>query len=172
MDALHFSASIHTMFSLLLDKGVFMTEYLAKKNNDGKCLLLQTHLNDTGFVMEHLLANYCSESTIHATGMNREEFESIARFIAFVHDIGKSTPAFQKKILGESLLFQHALAGAAILYNYFNISKSICDIVAAHHGKPRSTAGLPHHPTGFTEAAHPHVGKGPTKETPRHDQPP
>ena len=112
--------------------------YSAKKNNKNQSLLLTTHLDDTEYVMNYLLINYCSDSVYNASGINREAFIAIARFVAAIHDIGKATPVFQKKINGDNLPFNHALAGAAILYKSFGVSKSICDIIAAHHGKPRN----------------------------------
>ena len=88
--------------------------------------------------MNNLLDNYCSDSVFKASGLNRNSFIAIARFVAAIHDIGKATSTFQRKINGDNLPFKHALAGAAILNQKFNVNKSICDIVAAHHGKPRN----------------------------------
>lgn len=101
-------------------------------------MLLETHLDDTEYVMSYLLNNYCSGSVFNAAGIGRDDFIAIARFVAAVHDIGKATPAFQKKINGDDLSFNHSLAGAAILHQKFGVNKDICDIVAAHHGRPRN----------------------------------
>ena len=114
--------------------------YLAKRNDENRTLSLETHLADTVYVMKNLLDTYCSDSVFKASGMDEDVFRSIAVFVASIHDIGKATPIFQKKINGEDIPFHHALAGAAILYQKFNVSKEICDIIAAHHGKTRSNS--------------------------------
>lgn len=129
---------------------------LAKSNN-GKMLSLSQHLMDTVDTMEYLIAHYIAPSVVKASGISSEEFYKIAVFSAATHDIGKATNSFQQKILDSlpehrAILKQygidivrtglekqtpHNLAGAAILNQYFDVDDSICEIIAAHHGKPR-----------------------------------
>ncbi|MBR0417084.1 MAG: CRISPR-associated helicase Cas3' [Firmicutes bacterium] len=115
-----------------------MKTYIAKTDSGGNILSLTDHLLDTLYVAKELNAHYCPDSMVDASGMSREEFSSIFCFLTAIHDLGKATPAFQKKINGEDIEFKHALAGASILSVEFGISNSICEIVAAHHGAPRS----------------------------------
>ena len=129
---------------------------LAAKAGDQSWLPLQQHLNDTGSVMERLLEKYVSPSVITASGMEPEAFRSVSLFVAYTHDIGKATYVFQKKMCdalpGYSQRLRangfeagitnfsdetpHALAGAVILNQIYNIPESICYIVASHHGRP------------------------------------
>lgn len=114
--------------------------YLAKTNNKNQTLIIETHLNDTEYVMNYLLNNYCPDSTFNASGLDRDDFIAIARFTASVHDIGKATPMFQQKLNGNTSSFAHALAGASILNRVFGVGKDICNIIAAHHGKIRGNS--------------------------------
>lgn len=115
-----------------------MEIYLAKKNTNGNILSIDDHLLDTAAIARQLDAHFCPDLMVKATGLSREDFSALFCFLAAIHDLGKATPAFQKKINGEDIEFRHALAGASILSSYFNVSDSICEIIASHHGKPRS----------------------------------
>ena len=134
-----------------------ISRILIAKSNNGKALSLYQHLNDTVGVMEYLLKHYVAPAVINATGTNFEDFNRLAIFTAATHDIGKATNAFQQKIVdsvpqyawvlrengiiikktGMEKETPHNLAGATILSQYCNIDDSICEIIAAHHGKPR-----------------------------------
>lgn len=137
-----------------------LSNVLSAKSNNGRWLSLKQHLEDTRGVMEMLLENdFIAPSIITASGLSYEELRNICIFVAAVHDIGKATSLFQYKIC-ESIPWlkgrlaeygfdvakntlhtesPHALAGAAILNNVFEVDESICDIIAAHHGKPRDS---------------------------------
>ena len=133
-----------------------MGNVLAAKADGDKWLPLMQHLEDTKNVMEQLLINYVAPSVVVASGLDHDMFHRLAVFVAYTHDIGKATSAFQIKmcsalsgyramIEGEGFSAKvggleerspHALAGASILNTFFNIDESICEIVASHHGKP------------------------------------
>lgn len=139
-----------------------LSNVLLAKSNNGRWLSLKQHLEDTRGVMEMLLENgFIAPSIITASGLSYEELRNICIFVAAVHDIGKATSLFQYKVC-ESIPWlkgrlaeygfdvdkntlhtesPHALAGAAILNNVFEVDESICDIIAAHHGKPRNSVG-------------------------------
>lgn len=139
---------------------------LVAKSNNGKTLSLHQHLTDTVDVMEYLIKHYVVQSVINAAGVSNEIFSRLAIFIAATHDIGKATNAFQQKIVDSTPQYRwvlkqhdieiqktgleeqspHNLAGAAILQQYYGIDESICEIIAAHHGKPRDKGK----PTKFT----------------------
>ena len=138
-----------------------VSDILAAKSNqkNGTWLSLSQHLIDTAGIMQYLLSNYVPPSVITASGLNQEHFCNLAVFIAAVHDIGKATAVFQGKICDSLNGFAnwlssnsidvstsemgeyspHALAGAAILNCRFEIDESICDIIASHHGIPRTS---------------------------------
>lgn len=129
----------------------------ADRRDKGRWLSIYRHLEDTGKVMEYLLENFISPSVYEASGISPELFQKIALFTAYTHDIGKATSAFQQKMVealsdykthlvefgfsikttGFEDKTPHALAGAAILNQLFQIDNSICEIIAAHHGKPQ-----------------------------------
>ena len=122
-------------------------------------LPLWMHARDTAGVMEHLYDNWLSPSAKHVVC---EQFgESYGRklcvLLAYLHDIGKATYAFQslisekipqikEKLEAEGLLLVsardltdqkervHSFCGEAILGNQgFPVGISV--IVASHHGK-------------------------------------
>ena len=114
---------------------------VAKWNKNGDCISIRRHAIDTGIVMSFLLRNYVSEQTITASGLSIQQFDSVAMYSALIHDLGKCTTAFQSKRTnkvnisnGYVLNSPHALAGAAIQNQCFNVPETICDITAAHHG--------------------------------------
>ena len=136
------------------------TKYIAakaEKRDKGRWLSLYRHLEDTGEVMRYLLENFLSPSVCEASGVSYEIFQKIALFTAYTHDIGKATSAFQQKMVDALSGYRthlnelgflikvtgfedktpHALAGAAILSQIFKVENSICEIIAAHHGKPQ-----------------------------------
>ncbi len=136
-------------------------------------LPLWLHLSDTGEIAKLLWAYWLPEHakvTIAAgiscgVGQKREMqlvyAEKIAVFLAFVHDIGKASPAFFSKAskvgygdvvdratsLGLSVSamdqvlakqFPHALVGESILERH-GADRSYAVIVGGHHGKPPDT---------------------------------
>ncbi len=136
------------------------TLFAAKSNKEGLWECVPQHLADTANVMRQLcdpFSGWVAPAFIDATGMDSPLFEKVCVFLAYTHDLGKLTPAFQNKIvyslpgLEERLRshgfdirmnygddkFYHAFASGAILHEYFDINDSICDVVAAHHGIPR-----------------------------------
>ncbi len=121
-----------------------------------KWLPLWMHLEDTVGVMEYLLESYVSGSFSNSCGLSLNETKKVAKFIAYTHDIGKATPAFQYKIaynVGDRVRFlekyglkmpasltksdctPHTIAGEEIL-TYFGCCKSVAGIIGAHHGIP------------------------------------
>ena len=133
---------------------------LAAKAGNDNWLSLYQHLTDTAGVMKQLFSEFVTPSMVNASGLSLEKIKNIAVFTAAVHDIGKATAAFQQKMCdalpwlkneiadigfdvarGDLTQYSpHALAGASILNYIFGINESICEIVAAHHGKPRDEA--------------------------------
>lgn len=125
-------------------------------------LPLLMHLKDTAEIMEYLLENFISDSFCISCNMKEEDIKRTAIFLAYVHDIGKATVAFQYKIshnvsdriqvlehYGLKLPDKieniqdtpHALAGEVIL-RYFKCPKGIAAIVGAHHGVPAESGNI------------------------------
>ena len=127
--------------------------------NSNEWLPLWMHLKDTAGVMGKLLDEYVSDSFASSCGLNRDVLKQAAVFIAYMHDIGKATTAFQCKIsrnvserIGElekqgmkleisGDKFQHALAGETIL-RYYGCPETVAAVVGAHHGVPSELAEL------------------------------
>ena len=121
--------------------------------NSNEWLPLWMHLKDTAGVMGKLLDEYVSDSFASSCGLKRDVLKQAAVFIAYMHDIGKATTAFQCKIsrkvperIGElekqgmklelsGDKFQHALPGEIIL-RYYGCPESVAAVVGAHHGVP------------------------------------
>lgn len=123
-------------------------------------LPLLWHLQDTAGVMNYLVNNWVSYAFFREIGLKRSECKKLITFLAFTHDLGKATPAFQDKILDklpqvrEKLNqdgftipryeikdpFYHAHAGAQLL-RFLGCAESAAAIVGAHHGKPESVEG-------------------------------
>jgi len=134
-----------------------LNSILAAKADNGKWLPLSQHLEDTENVMEYLLEHYVAPSVYRASGLDQDSFHRLSLFVAYTHDIGKATSAFQIKMCRELSGYKemiknegfsaqicgiedkspHALAGASILSQFFGIDDNVCDIVASHHGKPK-----------------------------------
>lgn len=95
-------------------------KYLAHKRNetDGKEQLLKTHLENT--------AELCSG---FAKSIGMEEY---GRFLGMLHDIGKYSEAFQKRIRGENIRVDHSTAGAKEAYRLRLLAAVFC--ISGHHG--------------------------------------
>lgn len=126
--------------------------------DDGQLWLpLLIHLRDTAAVMEYLTAYWLPEQYCVCLGMRRDEFFRLAIRAALLHDIGKATPDFQRKITlerpelrqrleaaGLEIRFQkgkqldvhlpHAAAGAEILRSE-GFTDDLAAVVGAHHGR-------------------------------------
>ncbi len=61
-------------------------------------LPLWMHLRDTAEMMELLVREWLPDSTKRSTGVDEEELSSLARFLGYIHDIGKATVLFQTRI--------------------------------------------------------------------------
>jgi CRISPR-associated endonuclease/helicase Cas3 len=150
--------------------GVPLGVLWAKKSRGGgmQWLPLQVHLSDTAETAKLLWDRHITDGVKKRVAEACQCDESAARalciFTAAVHDLGKATPAFQKKEtypknrdlderICERLRFMgyewppmkdpsatpHALASQVLLEN-MEYAKHIAVIVGAHHGKP-SNAG-------------------------------
>lgn len=126
-------------------------------------LPLWMHMMDTSGVIKKMLDEFVSDSFEKTCGLTKKELHEIAVFLAYVHDIGKATTAFQYKIsrnvserVGElekhgmcldlitNKPFSHALAGEVIL-KYFGCSAGVSAVVGAHHGIPTESSDLRDH---------------------------
>lgn len=140
-----------------------------KSNQDGseQWLPLVAHLIDTMNVGCWLYKSWLSEGqrSLLTTRLSDEEVSKLVRFICYIHDLGKATPAFQTKEsynhdeqLDEELMNRlashsfkglndlhlqsrgkspHARAGEAILENA-GLNETVAAIIGGHHGKPQS----------------------------------
>lgn len=144
-----------------------------KKNvnddNEKMWLPLIAHLIDTKNVINWLYNHWINDGQRHILQRNFEDediVQNLVKFLGYIHDIGKATPAFQIKQsyihnedldqnLVEKLLRNgfdgldnskikkintsktpHALAGEVILENN-GLNESIGAIIGGHHGKPQ-----------------------------------
>lgn len=127
------------------------------RDDENLWLPLTDHLKDTAGVIENLAKRWLSGSVYYETGISKKEGIKVARLLALVHDLGKSTPAFQQMILehlsdlkylqesarmdftsgSEQNSIKHAHAGAVLL-RVMGYPESIAAIVGAHHGKPEA----------------------------------
>ena len=137
-----------------------MTEELFIAKSGGlkaEWLPLIVHLEDTTGIMKKLLRNMIADSFSDSCGLSLDELERAALFIAYTHDIGKATVAFQYRIgkavperlsvleryiqLPEEMdraniaKTPHALAGEVIL-RYLGCPDGVAAVVGAHHGTP------------------------------------
>ena len=131
-------------------------------------LPLVAHLIDTKNVINWLFNHWLSESQKNILYINHseEDTQDLIKFLGYIHDIGKATPAFQTKksyVNDESLDFDlieklirtglqgldslalsnpqispHNRAGEAILEN-FGLNKTVAAIIGAHHGTPENS---------------------------------
>jgi len=140
-----------------------------KRSEEGRqyWLPLIVHLTDAQKTINWLLNQWLcdGQQQILQGTLSEEDTQKLVKFVGFIHDIGKATPAFQAKpsydrddSLDEQLKSQlsrggfldfdelslasankspHALAGEAIVEN-FEIPESIGAIIGGHHGKPES----------------------------------
>lgn len=142
----------------------------AKKSDKGevfKWLPLYIHSLDTmnimGLLWEHWLCKGQQDYITNSMGYNDiDKAKNVAMFLGYIHDIGKSTPAFQTQKRGnnysdlDSILLEklesvgfdnisklslaspklshHTISGEYIL-SINNIKNDIASIVGAHHGK-------------------------------------
>lgn len=146
-----------------------MSLWAKKRSEDGQqyWLPLIIHLTDTqntiNWLFNHWLCD--GQKQILMGNLSEEETQKLVKFVGFVHDIGKGTPAFQGKesydhdeVLDDQLKAQltrngfinfdevhlssgnkspHARAGEAIIEN-LKVPESIGAIIGGHHGKPES----------------------------------
>lgn len=130
----------------------------------GHWLPLYLHLTDTAGVMERLLSEYVSPSFSEMCELKWNEIERVAIFFSYLHDVGKATAIFQRKILYavpfcEGRLEKHGiripsfsdrhemgntphnLTGENILLSY-GCPREIAVVVGAHHGIPTTNKEL------------------------------
>lgn len=146
-----------------------VTLWAKKRSEDGQqyWLPLIVHLTDTQNTINWLFNHWLSEGQkrVFAGALSEEETQKLVKFVGFIHDIGKATPAFQikpsydgDKSLDDQLIAQltrhgfidldhlrlesankspHALAGEAIVEE-LKVPDSIGAIIGGHHGTPAS----------------------------------
>ena len=135
-----------------------------KTGKQGQYLWLPAwvHMRDVEGIMSFLYRDWlpASVKNMMSERIDPDDLEKLCRFLALVHDIGKLTPVFVKKLLLflpeiqiklQSLGFDisknmefleegnspHGLAGEAVLIS-FGCPEWLAVIVGAHHGKPVS----------------------------------
>lgn len=138
-----------------------------KRSEDGVhyWLPLIAHLIDTQNTINWLFNHWLSDGQRQflAQRSSEEDIEKLVKFLGFIHDVGKATPAFvtKKSFDGDGELdveimekmvrngftglddlmlsvpreSLHARAGEAIL-NREGVSKSVAAIIGGHHGRP------------------------------------
>lgn len=139
-----------------------------KKDNSGQdelWLPLVQHLLDTKNVITYLYSHWLSagQRALLCSNLPEQQVVQLVSFLGFIHDIGKATPAFQKKqsyihdadldqdllekiarggledlnklVLSNSEKTPHALAGEAIL-EVNGLNETVGAIIGGHHGKP------------------------------------
>ncbi|WP_338208595.1 CRISPR-associated helicase Cas3' [Lactiplantibacillus paraxiangfangensis] len=146
-----------------------MSLWAKKRSEDGQqyWLPLITHLIDTQNTINWLFNQWLcdGQKQILMGKLSEEETQKLVKFVGFVHDIGKATPAFQGKAsydndtelddqlktqltrngfvkfdevhLASSSKSPHARAGEAIIED-LKVPESIDAIIGGHHGKPES----------------------------------
>lgn len=131
---------------------------IAKSDSEdrGKWLPLHFHLMDTAGIMSRLINLWLSPAARQAMAgeMDTDMLCRVSTFLAFIHDLGKATPAFQQKIVGcvdgmwermdqHDLVIPnlpnakespHPVAGETLLRDA-GVPAGIASIVGAHHGR-------------------------------------
>lgn len=125
-------------------------------NNTSLWLPLWMHLRDTAEIMELLVRKWLPESVKKATDLDEEALIALARFLGWIHDLGKSVVAFQSVLMPllpeakqrierfttltcpeqDRKKTPHARASEAILIE-LKCPPGIASIAGAHHGKPQ-----------------------------------
>lgn len=136
------------------------------ENGQELWLPLLQHLIDTKNVINWLFYHWLSEGerqTLYAD-LPEQKLQPLVKFLGFIHDFGKATPAFQLKTsyghnehldyelisklvrhgflcLDECALSNqskspHSVAGEALLEKY-GVNNSVGAIIGGHHGKPQ-----------------------------------
>lgn len=95
--------------------------YAAHRNADGNIQTLNDHLLNTAALARKFASAFCAEEEAYAAGL--------------VHDIGKSSDQFQKRLFGANVHTDHSTAGALEMFKRKNPLLAAC--VAGHH------SGLP-----------------------------
>lgn len=139
----------------MLSDAVLVLNAKTDRDDETLWLPLVVHLRDTAAVMEYLLRHWLPEQYCESLDLTREEFFRLALFNALVHDIGKATPFFQRKITQRQEILRyrlekngltaqdmasgkelpHAAAGAEIL-RAEGVVECVAAVVGAHHGMP------------------------------------
>lgn len=137
-----------------------MNYIVGKTGEHGTWLPLWIHGMDTMDTACCLVREWLSVSIKNrlCRNMREEELLNLVAFLSLVHDIGKITPCFQRKITTQNdflranlnrhdLLFQeekeglpHGAAGEAMLIS-MGCNIRIAAVVGAHHGKPTESDG-------------------------------
>lgn len=135
------------------------SKFLAGKtdsNDTSLWLPLWMHLRDTAEIMELLVRKWLPESVKKATDLDEEALIALARFLGWIHDLGKSIVAFQSVLMPllpeakqrierfttltcpeqDRKKTPHARASEAILIE-LKCPPGIASIAGAHHGKPQ-----------------------------------
>lgn len=136
-------------------------KYLIAKNSseEQKWLPLWVHCEDTYRVMEYLISHWL-KNRVFSSGFSFEQVRKTARFLSIFHDYGKTSIAFQAKIIKgiERLQIIHndiGLCTPSLNESYLKKSKevphgkageilllikkcpaSLAAVVGAHHGRP------------------------------------
>lgn len=146
-------------------KSLWAKKSVNKETGEYRWLPLLTHLYDTKYTIISLYTDWLSTSQQELLAINGDKYagQRVIEFIAFLHDCGKATPAFQTKsgydhnydldealldkladtgftglsvdMLTESRKSPHAMAGEAILKN-LGVNPTIGAVIGGHHGKP------------------------------------
>lgn len=157
-----------------------------KRSEEGQqyWLPLITHLIDTQNTINWLFTNWLcdGQQQILRGDLSEENVQKLVKFVGFIHDIGKATPAFQgeksfdhddwlddqlkaqlirngfadfdEHHLESSKKSPHALAGEAIIEG-LKVPISIGAIIGGHHGKPASESPvkqLDTHPANYWQS--------------------
>ena len=95
-----------------------MEYYAHRKEESGEFQLLQDHLRETAELARKFAAAFAADEQAYRCGM--------------LHDIGKYSSEFQRRIKGDSIRVDHSTAGAVEALNAGDIFSAFC--IAGHHG--------------------------------------